>query len=164
MKNVAVFFVSLFALAPLTGCQKVQEKLRQKAEEKALETATGGDVRGSSGGITVKGKNGEVVTVGAAATIPVDWPKNVPPYPGATVSSVLTMPGTYSLVLETKDTPSQVRDFYKSKLTSMKSEMDMGNDRTRAMAFQDGKTSVNITASDENDSKTGITIIVANGT
>jgi hypothetical protein len=50
------------------------------------------------------------------ATLPADFPKDVPIYAGAQIVSAATTGGTVGAVLSTADTPELVTDFYKSEL------------------------------------------------
>src|SRR5689334_5423927 len=76
----------LLAISPLAGCRRIQEKLAQKAAEKALEGTTGGKVDVDGQNITIKNADGKgTVAVGPGATVPADFPKDIPIYPGAKI-------------------------------------------------------------------------------
>ena len=71
-----------------------------------------------------------------------------------------TTPGSRSLILETKDSPAKVHDFYKSKLAGMKQQLDLDQGDSKSIQFVDGKTAVMILASGS-AGKTEITIAVS---
>src|SRR5262245_41566617 len=92
--RIARTLVACFLAAPLVlgaaGCgkiaEKIQEKVVEKAVEKTIEAKSGGEVKvdihdKSFSGTVKRGK--EVTGIGSAATMPDDFPKQVPVYPGA---------------------------------------------------------------------------------
>lgn len=86
--------LTLIALALATGgCRKIEEKMAEKAAEKA----TGGevDIDSKTGQVKLKqkgpdGKETEV-QLGAGSTVPADFPKAVPIYPASKVMSSVTI-------------------------------------------------------------------------
>ncbi len=141
------FLLCLSLFLALPGCKKLEEKLTQRAADKAVEMGTGGEMkvetRGGDTTVTDK-QTGTTVTGGAALAVPKDWPAKVPLYPGATIRSVLATGGTKSVTLATKDTPAKVTDFYKTKSgLTVDSEMDLG--AQRILMLKNGKSDVNVT-------------------
>lgn len=145
-------------LLALTGCQKIKDKLAHKAEESAVEAASGGDVKVSSGGVTVTTDKG---TVAMDNKLPADWPADLPAYPGATIKAAMSTPQGKSLVMETTDGPDKVHDFYKGKMSSMKLLADTKTPTMQNLAYQSGKRNVSITAS--GSSPTTITVSASGG-
>jgi hypothetical protein len=137
MKRVAL---ALVALTLATGCGKIREKLA----EKAIERSTGGDVKISSGGVTVKDdKNGATTVLGSDAKLPDGWPSSIPVYTGAKLSASMVTPNGKTIIFETKDPPSQVADFYKAKLSPLRkvTDLDVGG-TTRQLVFRNTKETV----------------------
>lgn len=146
---VAVASVSLSGLA---GCGKIKEKIAEKAAEKAIETASGGDVKVSSGGVTIKDdQSGSTLHAGTGAKVPDDWPSSVPVYPGATVQAAMTTDKGKAVILQSKDPATKIADFYKGKLSGMKkmAEMDLGKAKT--ISFQDDKLTVSVMVTESSD-------------
>jgi hypothetical protein len=132
-RRVSILASAVVALALLPACKR----LKEKAEEKAIERATGGQVQlnGDNGGkVTVSAPDGGgTMTFGAGTEIPKDWPKDVPVYPGAKPLASLATTNdqgkpAWLMTLETTDSKEQVVAFYKGKMTSYTStaDMDMG--------------------------------------
>jgi hypothetical protein len=162
MKRPVLAFATL-ALVLATGCDKIKEKIAEKAAEKAVETATGGDVKISSGGVTVKDdKTGASAQLGTGAKVPDDWPSNVPVYPGTVQASMAGENGK-TVIVQTKDTPAKVSDFYKAKLTGMKKQAEMDLGASKTLAWVDGKTTVSlmVSAGGDDDHLTTVQLSVA---
>ncbi len=160
MNRVALVLV---ALSLVTGCGKIREKLAQKAAEKAVETSTGGDVKISSGGVTVKdAKGGGAATFGDSAKLPDGWPSDVPAYPDAKIVASMATPQGKTTVMETKDAPAKVADFYKSKLSSFARQSDVDAAGVRQLVYKSGSRTIQVVASPSGD-KTNISISVAGG-
>jgi hypothetical protein len=110
------------------GCDKIAQKIQQKAVEKAVEAKSGGEVKLDLGGKTISGvsKNGKQVTaLGEGVSMPADFPKQVPIYPGAS----LTMshadnsgPPKYALVFNVAEEPDKVVAYYKNELKGFKQD------------------------------------------
>ncbi|HEY1695688.1 MAG TPA: hypothetical protein VGG39_26150 [Polyangiaceae bacterium] len=121
--------LALVAVAS-SGCKRLAER----AEEKAIERSTGGQVKidDKKGTLTIIADGG-AVTMGAAATIPADFPKEVAVYPGAKpqmVAKSLDPKGkqAWSVTMETPDPSAKVVAYYKANMTgfTQASTMDMG--------------------------------------
>lgn len=112
------------------GCGK---KTAEKAEmtdkdvashivSKALTLASGKETKVEVGGetITVRGPDGEVVMQGGkGATLPDNFPKDVPIYKGASIlHSVAKGTEAFSVSMATKDDVPTVVRFYRDKLTA----------------------------------------------
>lgn len=157
MKRIALALVATLALT--TGCSKIREKLAEKAAEKAIETTTGGDVKVSSGGVTVKDdKTGGSVSVGTGAKAPDGWPSSVPIYPGATIQASMSNDNGRSVVLQTKDAPAKVTEFYKGKLGGMKKQAELDLGAAKTIAWKDGKTNISLMVTSSNDGQDSTTI------
>lgn len=131
--------IALVSLSLLSGCDKLTEKLGQKAAEKAIEGASGGDVKvdTSNGGVTVTDKKtGAVSQAGVAAKLPDGWPSSVPIYPGSVVRTAMVASGGKTVTLSVKDPPAKVVEFYKKSSLELESEMDLGGQHM--MNFKNG--------------------------
>lgn len=90
MQKTTLLFVPAIALSLIgAGCNPVQQAQDQAAAT-AVERATGGKVKVDANGnqMQIKGENGEVTTVGQNITLPDNFPKDVPVYPGAQITAV----------------------------------------------------------------------------
>src|SRR5208283_5394795 len=110
-------FLALALIATLpagAGCKSA----REKAEQRAVETQTGGQVQLVDGGLILRTDAG-VVALGENSKIPDDFPKTIPVYPGARVNMAARSAGSggkpaWSLSLETGDEQPKVVAFYAS--------------------------------------------------
>ena len=104
----------------LVGCGKTAV---ENAMEHQIEKETGGnaDVDITANGMNVKTDKGTVQT-GNQASMPADWPSDVPAYPGSTVQ----MSGSANeeegedgrlVMLQSSESVQAVTDFYTQKLT-----------------------------------------------
>lgn len=127
----------------LAGCESITEKITEKALETALEKNSGGEVDIEAGkGVSFKskdGKGGDFVFNSATGKVPETWPKDIPPYPGATVTASMSSGTSGMLMLETTDSAEKVLAFYKSKLSSMKETANMNAGGTSILTFGDEK-------------------------
>lgn len=121
--------LALVAVAS-SGCKRLAER----AEEKAIERSTGGQVKidDKKGTLTIIADGGAVM-LGGAATIPADFPKEVAIYPGAKpemVAKSLDPKGkqAWSVTMETPDPKEKVAAYYKANMAgfTQASTMDMG--------------------------------------
>ncbi len=139
-------YLGLCLVLLVTGCDRIQEAIANKAAEKAVEGASGGPVKidTSSGGTTVTDpKTGTTVTSGAAVKLPAGWPANVPVYPGATIRNALASPSGKTATLVTKDPAAKVADFYKTK-SGLKLESDIDLGQQHVLVFKNGKGTVTV--------------------
>lgn len=115
---------ALCLLVSAGGCGgKVSDTVQEAIVEKAVETgaAQSGqkvdvDVEGDS--LTMTFQEGDAqLTIGAQAEIPENFPKDVPVYPGATVSfsQVITENQLFSIQAVTNDPLETVFEYYKEK-------------------------------------------------
>ncbi|OGG10310.1 hypothetical protein A2154_02625 [Candidatus Gottesmanbacteria bacterium RBG_16_43_7] len=160
-----------FAMQKLTQktSEMVGQKVGEKVAESMIESAVGGkaDVDVSSDGMTVKTDEGSFST---GTSLPPDWPKDVPVYPGSTVTySGTNNPQTgetgYSTVLTTNDDSQKVGAYYTKELpaqgwlvTGTQNIADTTvisatkDDRTLSMAAatEEGKTTITLGVSSKN--------------
>lgn len=126
------------------GCESITERITEKAMEVAVENAieknSGGEVDIEAGkGVSFKskdGKGGDFVFNSQTGKVPETWPKDIPPYPGATVTASMSSGTSGMLMLETTDSADKVLAFYKSKMGSMKETANMNAGGTSILTFQ----------------------------
>ena len=160
-------FPSLIVVAALAVPSMGCKRLAERAEERAIEKGTGGQVQidDQKGTFTVVTDAG-TVTMGSSATLPDDFPRSVPIYPHATPSFAAKSrdgkgKAAWSVMLETADSKDQVAAFYKSSLTgfTQASTMDMG--QSTMSVYQSAKYDVSLMIASESKVKTAITLSVA---
>lgn len=130
------------------GCESITERITEKAMEVAVESAieknSGGEVDIQAGkGVSFKskdGKGGDFVFNSQNGKVPETWPKDIPPYPGATVTASMSTGASGMLMLETTDSSEKVLAFYKSKLGGMKETANMNAGGTAILTFQEEKS------------------------
>lgn len=155
------------------GCnpaQTIGQKVAEKVVENSIKTQTGGnvDVNVNDNTVKITGENGATYAAGDNVSIPSDFPKSIPIYPGTKVKSAITVPGEdgASVVLETGDKGDVVRDWYKKQAVdggwkqSASLDLDGGNYMI-AFTRTEGSESYSMTVSispDESTGKTGIVL------
>jgi hypothetical protein len=145
------------------SCKRMSERAREKAEEKAIEKQTGGQVKldNEKGTMTIVTDAG-AMTVGTGAKLPDDFPKGVPPYPGATVQFAAKSSNAgkdvWSAAFETTDSKDKVAAFYKSNLSgyTQASSMELGD--SVVQAWQSAKYDVSLIVAADAAGKTTITM------
>jgi hypothetical protein len=151
MRHPSLLLVSLICLGAIAaGCNK------EKAAEKAAEKATGGqvDIDSKTGQVNMKqkgpdGKETEV-QLGQNTTLPADFPKSVPVYPGAKImASVSISQGEngHMLTLSTQDSVGAVLEFYKKNLSGFKVDGELGGADTTILTMSSDSMTVSVTAS-----------------
>jgi len=150
MLRKAVLLAAALSL-PLGGCRKIQEKMAEKAAEKA----TGGevDIDSKTGQVRMKQKGADgketEVQLGQNSTIPADFPKAVPIYPGAKVIAAVSISqgeGGHMVTLTTDDSVSQVSDYYKKNLTGFKVDGEMSAGDTTILTMSSSELTVSVSA------------------
>ena len=147
------FTLCLCALSfVLAGCSKIEEKMAEKAAEKA----TGGKVEidSKSGQVKMKqkgpdGKETEV-QLGQNTSVPADFPKSVPIYPGAKVMAAVSISqgeNGHMVTLSTKDSVDAVLQYYKKNLADFKVEGELSGNDTTILTLSKDALSVSVTAS-----------------
>jgi hypothetical protein len=138
-----------------TGCRKLEERMAEKAAEKA----TGGEVNidSKTGQVKLKqkgpdGKETEV-QLGTGSSVPADFPKVVPIYPGAQVMSAVTISQgeSHMITLSTKDSTQQVLEYYKKNLGTFKVDGELGGGDTTILSLSNEQLTVSVTATKSSD-------------
>ncbi|MCR4412295.1 MAG: hypothetical protein NUV77_07700 [Thermoguttaceae bacterium] len=139
MKHIATVLV-LIAGCLVPGCRK---STTYKAEDGTRATVT---ERGKNTEVTIEGKDGAKVRLssGGNVALPEGFPKDVPIYPGSTVTlSVSTKDGA-QVGLKTADPRAKVAEFYKAQLKSQGWEIEttLDSDQGAMLAGKKGKNTV----------------------
>jgi hypothetical protein len=152
MRSSCLALSLLVSLAVLgSGCSKMAEKIEQGAVEKAVEVQSGGkakvDLSNDQGSITVNDGKTEAAW-GQSVRVPVDFPKQIPIYPGSTVVSAVsdnTAKAKHMVMLRTADVADKVVDYYKGELKGFKVEQDANLGGYHIVKFAGGKqTALNV--------------------
>jgi hypothetical protein len=158
------FALALAAAVALPGvaCKSAAERAREKAEEKAIETQTGGQVQldDKKGTLTIVTEAG-AMTLGTGSSLPADFPKSVPIYPGATTgfSSKSADPrgkDVWSVQLESGDSKDKVVAWYKANMGGFTSASDMDLGESSMQVWQSPKLDVTLIIGSEPNAKTSI--------
>ncbi|MGH9440926.1 MAG: hypothetical protein ACRD16_01490 [Thermoanaerobaculia bacterium] len=118
----------------------------------------GEEVQYSSNGknVKVKGADGSVVVSGEGVTLPEDFPKDVPIYPGSRLASAVSASQSgnsgHMVTFLTPDVPEKVAAFYKSKFSrwNIKMEMSSGGGKVLLLQAPDEKRSLTMVANPAN--------------
>ncbi len=168
-RALGLVLVAVFLVAT-GGCRKIQEKMA----EKAVEKATGGqaDIDSKTGQVKLrqKGPDGKEteVQVGDKTTVPADFPKNVPVYPGGKlIAAVSISQGEqgHMVTLTTSDSVSAVTDWYKKNLTGFKIDGELNANDTTILTMSNAELTVSVTAAhDASDNLTTVQLTASKKT
>jgi hypothetical protein len=147
--------------------EKVSQKVGDKIAEEMVNKATGGKVNINSAAGQVEFKDsqtGNVTLFGENVTIPDDFPKDVPLYPGVKVTSVVmekTGDKPSSLGLKMTDDVDKVVTWYAKTLKeqgwSEKSSFNAGEVQTRV--YTKPKANLSLTASKDTSGGTFVMLV-----
>ena len=152
MKKAAVVAAILLAAA---ACRK-REYVGPNGEKVEY------DSKGKN--VTVKMADGSVAVSGEGVKLPEDFPKDVPLYPGATLSSAVTAARSetagHLLTFQTSDAPEKVGAFYKSKFSTWKVKMEMSSGGGKVLLLQspDEKRSLTVVANPAGGGQTTVSL------
>lgn len=99
MKKILICLLTFTLLFSFTGCG-AKEKLEEKVAEKAFEEAGGGDLNIDGDKVTIKGDNGEKVTLGDSKWPTSELAKNIPEFKDGTVSGMMETTDSIVITLE----------------------------------------------------------------
>ncbi|GEM_PF-2681802 len=160
--------IGVIVVAVVAGLGWFMTRSNERAAEKAIENATGGnaDVDVKNGKVSVKTDEGESV-VGQNVSLPSDWPKDVMVYKGiksATIVAASTdKKGNYTVSLTTKDSAETVKNTYDEALANngwtVSGELAVQGG-TLITATKDTRN-LSITIGPADDATTGVTIMIA---
>ena len=152
-----VMLSAMLALGTL-GCQR--------AAERVVEEATGVRVDEDGDSVTVQTDEGEATFSGSDASLPDDWPSDVPVYPDAEIetSTSMRIDETVQLAVtwKTSDDVTTVYEWYRDELPAAGWEvtgdfsMEQDGQRTANISSSKGSSDANVFIGDDSD---GITLI-----
>lgn len=125
--------------------------------EKAVDVGTDGAVKIADGGVTFSGDGGSVTT-GATATLPADWPADVPIYPGGKIRVVSAAGTMRNVVFTTVDPPGMVTTFYKSSLPGWVATMDRTGPDGGIAQKKKGNVALTINITKSDDGSAGVSL------
>lgn len=142
MKRILVIFLIcnfiLLAILPLSGCgikEKAQRAVTEKLVEKALGDAV--DIKGDS--ITVKGEDGEKITIGGGEWPDSDLAKNIPKFTKGKISTTMMENNVLMVYLEEVET-GDFEDYLKQiKKTYSEDAQELKSDDAISYSAKDGK-------------------------
>lgn len=151
-KNRSVMIIIIVVIVVVAGGWFLNDRWQRRQAvnlvEDLIEAQTGAkatvDVSTKGDLVTVTGNDTEL-TVGTAATLPEDFPTDVPIYTGATLTSTFSSVGIagHSVAMETADATTAVLAFYKDQMAAngwtQQSAFDVGGAVQRTYA-KDGST------------------------
>jgi len=134
-----------------SGCNKIKEKMA----ERAVEKATGGevDIDSKTGQVRLKQKGPDgketQVELGENTSIPADFPKTVPVYPGAKVIAAVSISQGegHMLTLTTNDSVVDVSAYYKKNLPGFKVDGELSSADVTILTMSNAELTVSISAS-----------------
>jgi hypothetical protein len=135
MKKKVILIVSvvmvLAIVFSLTSCGKAVEKITEKAIEASVDNVTDSNVEVSTDdtGVTISNEQGEV-QIGGNATIPENWPSEIPLYPDLKITASSSSKdsnnndGFVIFAEVSKGTVKDVYEWHKSKMSDWEIEQD----------------------------------------
>lgn len=172
MRRKGILLALCLILVAVPGCKKASETSAEKATERAIERATGNkaDVNISGEVVKVTGKEGgkefsyEVGGKGGAS-VPKNFPDDVPRYPGAAVMSSMSQGNEMSMVtFQTGDATDRVREYYAAKLKENGWSIvnEVTTPQMRMISGKKGERQANVTVIG-GDGKNTITVVYSDG-
>ena len=138
------------------GCRRASESVAEKLMAKAIEKNGGGkaNVNLSKGKMTVKTDKGEmVVAAGSGAAIPADFPKDVFVVKGATIQMAASVPGGFSLAMQSKESAENLMEKYAAEMKAQgwktEATVNMGESMMTSFSKDTRKTSVVVAKADK---------------
>jgi hypothetical protein len=158
--------LAFLAASSAGGCKRLAERAQEKAEERAVQKQTGGqvDIDSEKGTLRIV-SDGGAITVGTGSTVPDDFPKVVPSYPGSTVAFAATSHELgkegWTINLETRDSKDKVAAYYKANLSGFTQASTMELGTSLMQVWQSPKYDVTLILAEEGDAKTSVTLNVS---
>jgi len=119
MRRRPLRWLALAVVLGVAGCNP--GACAQNMVEEAIEAETGGevDIDADAGTVTLRGDDGEVLTITSdedGIELPSDFPENIPVYPGAQATQYASMGDTVQAGFNVADAITTVRDWYVEQL------------------------------------------------
>jgi len=165
---IVIIIIAAILIGLVLVGRLVSKIIAEKVTNGVLSRVTGQNVNVSGDGknITVKTDKGDL-TINSGGSLPSDFPKDFPVYPGAKLTGSFSANGTngedskgVSVVWETMDEASKVGTYYKSSLVSagytISTEYSQADSTT--LTFEKGNVSGFMGVAKGSDSKTAISV------
>ncbi len=162
--------VAILVALALIG-RLVYKKIAEKVTSGVLSRVTGQNVDISGGGenIKIKTDKGDL-TINSGGSLPSDFPKDFPIYPGSKLTGSFSATGTgddgkstgVSVVWETSDDASKVGPYYKSALVTAgyKITTEYSQNNSTTLTFEKGDVSGFMGVTSGSDGKTAISVTI----
>lgn len=157
---LVVLFYGISFLLGTFGVFVAKEALRQNGVE--IKTGMGGD----QANVTIK-KDGAEMNIGANATLPTDFPSDVPVYKAQIVSNITSLENgkkVYAVTMKSEDKVSVISDFYKKELAAQSwkvtQDMTMNENYHMLAAEKDDRVASILIVGDDKGMESSITLSV----
>ncbi len=156
---------ALLLLFAVAGCKKAEEKRAEKAVGEAMGGQAKIDPETGKVEVTTKGDDGKETKVefGPGSSLPPDFPKSVPIYPGSKIMASVSLSegkSGHQVTLTTPDSPQAVIDYYKKNLTGFKQDSEVGTGDTKMLMLSNPELSVSVSLS-RSDNETVVQLTVS---
>ena len=137
-KSVAALLPAIL-LGSLSSCRKKEATV---------------EIDRSGKNVTIRTADATVSTGGGSITLPANFPKEIPMYPGARLAAAVEAGGAVGgrvVTIESSAWPDDIAKFYREKLPGWKTAMDMKTEDAHTLILRrpDGKLSLTIAATRE---------------
>jgi len=143
----------LVLIVGVIGCKRASDKPKEVP----------GELFFTEGGLELK-TDAAVVTVGADAKVPADFPKTIAIYPGARVdlatSSLRGAKPAWTLTLETGDERAKVVEYYAGHMTAFTKATDLAMGDTQMTVWQGPQNDVTMMVAPGASGETTISVTV----
>lgn len=167
MRTLHLISIFAFFMFFITSCgsndEKLSEKTSEKIAEKMIENATGNkvdldvDKNGDKGSITIKGDNGEEMTISSnGKEIPENFPSDIYMIDGEIVSVGSVNTGEGNIITVVKNVDNDIEKVVQKILKEMKangwkSEMNMTTSEGSMQMYSKNDNSVTVTIGKDNE-------------
>lgn len=146
----------------------VTQKIGEKVAEGMIEKATGGkvDVNAGENQVVFKdNKTGNVTAFGEDLKLPDDFPKDVPVYPGAKITSaIIDSSGEKpaSLTLKSTDAPDKVISWYEKTLkdAGWAEQASFNANEIQSRTYDKDKSHIALTVSKNTEAEGGTVVVI----
>lgn len=173
MKTKSLFGAPLIILlvvliaSTVLGCASAAEKAAEKAIERGIEKESGGKTKVDvdRGSVEVETEDGKTrIETGEGASLPDNFPKDIPVHKAAKVVTVLTQDEGESVAFAVSADFRDVNEFYRAELQKagykIEATMDLGETLQFVAKSADGKRQVSIQSTKEKD---GTSLVIIYG-
>lgn len=159
-RTVAGVATALLLLSPaLAGCGQVAEKAAETAMENAL---SGADVNiEDNGNVTITDDQGNQMAAGENVALPDNWPSEVPPFEGGTLTVVTVAPDGVWASWTSDTSPQEAADAYGATLEGAGYTLDTESKVDQAVfrSYKGNGYLINVSTADDS----GGTVVLVTG-